>query len=301
MRGHLIVLNAASGRGIRSHVRDHIRALYAAAGVPAEIELVASGRSAGAAMRAAGARHPDVLVAGGGDGTVSAAAAVLAGTGIPLAVLPLGTRNHFARDLGVPLELDAAVAAAIGGVPRRIDVGEVNGEAFVNNASIGVYPAVVRLRQQYQGRGAGKWLPMAWAALAVTRRRPFLGVRLIVDGAPMLRRTPFVFVGNNDYRMEGVRAAQRETLDGGALAVYVMNASGRRSLLWLAFQVLAGRTRELGELDHLHAAEVTVETRRRHIQVARDGEVTTMAAPLTFRIRPKALTVLVPAEANAHG
>lgn len=301
MHGHLIVLNATSGRGIRPDVRDHIRELYEAAGVAAEIELVAPGRSAGTAMREAAARHPDVLVAGGGDGTVSAAAAALADTGIPLGVLPLGTRNHFARDLGIPLELDAAIAAAIGGVPRLIDVGEVNGEVFVNNASIGVYPAVVRLRQQYQGRGAGKWLPMAWAALAVTRRRPFLGVRLIVDGAPMLRRTPFVFVGNNEYRMEGVRAAQRETLDGGVLAVYMMNASGRRSLLWLAFQVLAGRTRELGELDRLHATEVTVETRRRHLQVARDGEVTTMAAPLTFRIRPKSLAVLVPAEANAHG
>lgn len=298
---HLVVLNPTSGSGIRPDVRDRIRELYEAAGVAAEIEVAPPGRTAGAAMRAAAARRPAVLVAGGGDGTVNAAAAAVVDTGIPLGVLPLGTRNHFARDLGIPLDLDAAVGAVIGGVQARIDVGEVNGEVFVNNASIGVYPAVVRLRQQYQGHGTGKWLAMAWAALAVMRRRPFLGVRLVVDGDPMLRRTPFVFVANNDYRMEGVRAAERETLDGGVLAVYVMNASGRRSLLWLAGQVLAGRTRELRELDLFHAAEVTVETRRRRIQVARDGEVSTMTAPLAFRIRPKALTVLVPAEADSRG
>ena len=289
------MLNPASGRGVPADVRDQVVQLFEAAGIAADVELLAPGRAVGDAMRDAVARRPAALVAGGGDGTVNAAAAAVAGTGIPLAVLPLGTRNHFARDAGIPLELEPAVGVAIGGVQRPVDVAEVNGEIFVNNSSIGVYPTIVRLRQEYQGRGRGKWLALAWASLAVLRRSPFLGARLMVDGAPLVRRTPFVFVANNEYRMEGLRAAERETLDGGRLAVYVMNASGRRSLLWLGLQVLAGRTRDLRELDLLHATDVIVETRRRWIQVARDGEVSTMTAPLAYRIRPRALTVLVPA------
>ncbi len=294
MPRYSIVLNPAAGRGHSDDLRDRIEELFEAAGATAACAAPARGQSLDHSIRAALARRPDAVVVAGGDGTVSTAAAALAGTGIPLGILPLGTLNHFARDAGIPLDLEDAIAVVLAGRTRDVDVAEVNGGVFVNNSSIGVYPEIVRLRQHYQNRGRGKWLAMTWATLAVLRRRPFMAVRMAVDGETIVRRTPFVMVGNNEYRMEGLKAASRERLDTGTLSVYVMNASGRRNLLWLGLQVLLGRTQNLGELEMLRAGEVVVETRRRWGQVARDGEVSLMTGPLVYGIRPRALTLLSP-------
>ena len=154
------------------------------------------------------------VVAGGGDGTISTVAALLAGTDKALAVLPLGTLNHFAKDLGLPLELEAAARVAATGRVVRVDVGEVNGRVFINNSSIGLYPRLVRRRQQQQDRlGRGKWAAFLFAGLSVLRRYPFLDVRLEADGRTFSRRTPFVFVGNNDYLMDGLQIGARARLD----------------------------------------------------------------------------------------
>ncbi len=234
------------------------------------------------------------LVAGGGDGTVNVVASALVGTSIPLGVLPLGTLNHFAKDLGVPADLGEAAAIVLAGHTEQVDVGDVNGHIFLNNSSIGVYPRLVRLRERYQRYGLSKWLAAFWAMLAVLRRHSFMGVRIVADGETSVRRTPFVFVGNNRYRMEGLAAGSRESLTDGRLSLYVMNASGRRGLLWLAWQVLIGRADQLRELESAELLEAEIETRRRTIQLALDGEVINERAPLTYRVRPAALTVLVP-------
>ena len=163
-----------------------------------------------AALDAAVAQRPDVVVAAGGDGTVSMVGAALVDRDIALGVLPLGTLNHFARDFGLPLEIEAAVAHVVQGRPVRVDVGEVNGRIFVNNSSLGLYPDIVRDRERQQRRlGWGKWPALAWATLAALRRFPFLSVRLSVDGREQHWRTPFVFVGNNEYLMEGFAIATR--------------------------------------------------------------------------------------------
>ncbi|HEY9443383.1 MAG TPA: hypothetical protein VIQ25_09145, partial [Gemmatimonadales bacterium] len=122
------------------------------------------------------------------------------------------------------------------------------------------------------------------------------------NGEPLLRRTPFVFVGNNEYRMEGLRAGTRETLDRGVLAIYVMNASGRRSLVWLGLQILLGRTGQLQELDTFLLDEATIELKRSAVGVALDGEVAELRPPLVYRSRPGALQIFVPpAEEPAPG
>jgi diacylglycerol kinase family enzyme len=213
---------------------------------------------------------------------------------VPLGVLPQGTLNHFAKDLGVPTDPDQALAVVLGGHTRQVDVGEVCGRIFVNNSSLGVYPRIVRLRERFGVRGPAKWVAALWATLAVLRRHAFAGVRLVVDGEPVLRRTPFVFVGNNEYRMEGLNAGTREALDRGVLSLYVMNASGRRSLAWLGFNILLGRTARLRELDTFLLSEATVEVRRASIGVALDGEVVELRPPLVYRSRPGALRVFVP-------
>lgn len=244
-----------------------------------------------AALRDAIAGHPRMLVASGGDGTVNAVAAVALEHDLPLGIIPAGTLNHFARDLGIPRDLDGALDAVLRGSIRRVDLGEVDGRIFLNNASLGVYPRIVRMRERLRARGLAKWLGALWATLAVARRAPFAAVRLTGDGEPIVRRTPFVLVGNNAYRMEGFHAGTRAALDGGRLWVYAMRASGRRSLLWLAVRVLFGDTREL---EALPASTVVIEVNRRRLSVALDGELAELAPPLECRIRPGALGVLVP-------
>ena len=290
----LVLLNPHSGTGGGRAARDELRRIFADLGVAdrVEVRLLPPARLADAAREAVRAGAAGVVV-GGGDGTISGVAAVLAGTDVPLGVLPLGTRNHFARDLGLPGDLAEAARVAVLGEATRIDVGEVNGRVFVNNSSIGVYPRLVRQRERLQQTGMSKYVAMFWAGLVVLRRHGFFGVRLVADGAPLVRRTPFVFIGNNAYVMEGLRASRRPSLADGRLAVYVMNAGGRRSLLWLALQILLGRTQDVRELDTFEVGELTIETRRRGGHVALDGEVVKMAGPLEYRVRPGALLVRV--------
>jgi diacylglycerol kinase family enzyme len=289
-----IIMNAGSGRGGAVEAARRIEALLAKAGRAGRLTLARHGRDIGPAAERAVEQGTAGLIAAGGDGTVNTLAGIALRAGVPLGVLPQGTLNHFAKDLGVPTDLDGALAVVLEGHTRQVDVGEVCGRIFVNNSSLGVYPRIVRLRERYGARGPAKWLAALWATLAVLRRHPFAGVRLVVDGQPVVRRTPFVFVGNNEYRMEGLRAGTRETLDRGVLALYVMNASGRRSLVWLGLQVLLGRTAQLRELDTFLLSEATIEVRRSQIGVALDGEVVELRPPLVYRSHPGALTVFAP-------
>jgi diacylglycerol kinase family enzyme len=147
-------------------------------------ELVSGGRS--------------IVVAAGGDGTVSTIAAELAGTGTSLGVLPLGPLNHFAKDVGIPLDLEEAVDTVVRGRTVQVDVGEVNGHTFVNNSSLGLYPLIVEERSKHQARGYAKWVAFARSAYEVMRRVPRFSVTIEADGRFRASdRTPFVFVGNS--------------------------------------------------------------------------------------------------------
>jgi diacylglycerol kinase family enzyme len=240
------------------------------------------------------------VVAGGGDGTVGSVAGALAGTDRPLGVLPLGTLNHFAKDLGIPLALEEAARNVCEGRAVPVDVGEVNGHVFVNNSSLGLYPRIVRRREKLQEReGSGKWSAFLRASMAVLLRYPFMSVRLEADGRQIARKTPFVFVGNNEYQVENLRLGARSCLDAGRLSLYVAHRTGRLGLLRLALSALLGRLREAHDFDALCAREIWVETRRpKRIPVATDGEVTVLSTPLHYRIRPGALKVIVPKDVN---
>ena len=289
-----MVLNRASGPGAGDETAARIAELFGAQGRRATVVPAGEGTSPADAARRALQAGCRVIVAAGGDGTVSAAAGAAAGGQVPLGVLPLGTLNHFAKDLGLPLRLEDAVAVVIGGATRLVDVGEVNGRVFINNSSLGVYPNIVELRRRHQDSGLGKWIAALWATLAVLRRRPFLAVRIRMPEEVLLRLTPFVFVGNNEYRMAGLRAGSRESLSGGHLALYVMHAARRSSLLRLGWEVLWRGVDQVQELE-LHAVpEASIETRRRRLRVALDGELLVLDAPLIYRIRRAALRVLTP-------
>ena len=294
-----MVLNASSGQGTSGEAADRLQDIFTAAGREARITLATGGSKISSAMRREVADGCETLIAGGGDGTISTGAAAVLDHGIPLGVLPLGTLNHFAKDLGLPLDLEEAVKVVLEGVVCRVDVGELNGRVFLNNSSLGVYPAIVRLRERYRTRIGGKWIAALWAALTVLRRNPFMAVRIVVEEKTIIRRTPLLLVANNEYRMIGIHAASRESLAKGTLALYVLNADQRPGLLRLAGQLLIRGGDQVEELDLLTVDEATVETRRPRLQVALDGEVVAMSSPLEYRIRPEALRVHMPVEGSA--
>lgn len=268
-----------------------VRRTLERAGVSAEVRVL-PGSACAEAARAAVREGADAVVAAGGDGTVSAVAGALAGTGTPMGVLPLGTLNHFARDLGIPLELDAAARVIAAGAIRRVDVGEVNGRRFVNNSSVGFYPRVVRRRTRLRAF-LGKWLALVWGAIAVLLRLPRIRLRLRTEGVDAPVVTPFLLVANGWYQPGLLRERQRAALDRGALSVYVARRASRLAFLRLAIRWLAGRGRD-EDVVLLSARALSVESRRRSLDVAADGEVLRLRPPLRYEIHPGALAVLAP-------
>ena len=291
-----VIINAGAGCGYASDWAQQLEATFAGVGLDAAITLAGSGEEMIATAQQAINDGAPIVVAGGGDGTINAVASVVVGSGTPFGVLPLGTLNHFAKDLNIPLDHDAAIANVARGVKHQVDVGEVNGRIFLNNSSLGLYPDIVRDREKQQRRlGRGKWLAFSWALIAALRRYPFLSVQLSLNDKVHARRTPFVFIGNNEYLMEGLNIGERERLDGGKLSLYVAQRPGRMGLLKLALHALFGKLSQAKDFDIVTTTEVEIATRHRRLRVATDGEVTVMNTPLQYRIRPAALEVLVPA------
>jgi diacylglycerol kinase family enzyme len=226
----------------------------------------------------------------GGDGTLRCAADALVDGDVPLLVVPAGTRNHFAKDLGVD-DLDAAGRAAAAGVVRAVDVGDVNGHTFVNNSSIGLYPKVVVTREAHERR-----MPKSVANLVAIWEQIRHGHRFWVDVDGRRVRAWMVFVGNGSYGDTVGDLATRDTLDGGVLDVRVVRADAPFARLRIVGALLAGRlaTSPL----HLRSltSDVTIELARAAVDVALDGEVVRLAPPLRYRVRRKALRVVVPGE-----
>ncbi|HEY0386728.1 MAG TPA: diacylglycerol kinase family protein [Pyrinomonadaceae bacterium] len=290
-----IIINASSGTNDKEQARKRLTELFAEGGAQVRISLAQSGEEIIELAQSAVDDGCEPIIAGGGDGTLNAVASVLLATKQTLGVLPLGTLNHFAKDLQIPLELEEAARVCLEGHAARVDVGEVNGRIFLNNSSLGLYPSIVHQREKQQQRlGRGKWPAFVWAALSVFRRYPFLNVRLSVDGCEMARRTPFVFIGNNEYEMESFNLGARSCLDKGQLSLYVAQRTGRLGLLRLGLSALFGSLRQQDDFDAVCTTEIWVETRRAHLRVATDGEVMVMRTPLHYRVRPGALRVLVP-------
>ena len=271
-----------------------------AGGFEPSVTLASDGSKIVDAAKKAVSEGADIIVAGGGDGTINAVASELVGTGVVFGVLPLGTLNHFAKDLGIPLELDQALQTIVDGRRIAVDVAEVNGKFFLNNSSIGIYPDIVKYREAQQRRfGKSKWVAFFWACVNAVRRYPLLNVHLDADNESLARRTPFVFVGNNEYTIDGFDLGGRKTLSAGTLSLYVSQRTGRLGLLGFAVRALFGRLRQASDFDAVLSEQVVIRTRHQRMRVSTDGEVSMMETPLSYRVRAGALTVIVPAVSDA--
>jgi diacylglycerol kinase family enzyme len=291
-----VLLNPAAGTASgRPKIAADLAEMFRALGQEAEIVQLSRGEDPLEAARSASTRFT-IVVAAGGDGTVCGVAAGLAGAPAALGILPLGTLNHFAKDLRIPLDLQKAVAVVAAGHTARVDAGLVNGSVFVNNSSIGIYPSIVDAREALRAQGRRKWPAMAIATFRVLRRYRGVKVTVEIDGRRHTRRTPFVFVGNNEYTIDGIRLGSRARLDEGTLFVYLAPRLRARDLPLLLAKALAGRARQSGEFEIVRAGELWIDKSRagRAQHVALDGEVRIMNTPLHYQARPGALRVVVP-------
>jgi len=295
-----VIISAGAGPGDNNEASERLTRIFTENHIDADISLAQSGAEVTELAQEAARSPYKVIVAGGGDGTVNSVAAAVVDSDKTLGVLPLGTLNHFARDLKIPFDLQAAAQTIVAGHTTEVDVAEVNNRIFLNNSSLGLYPIIVREREKHQRLGYNKWPAFIWATIQALRRYPFLDVRLRVKDELVARTTPFVFIGNNQYAMESFNIGLRDRLDSGVLSVYITNRIGRLRLIGLALRALVGRLRGDKDFLALNSNDVKIQTAHKRLRVAFDGEVEVMETPLQYRVRSRALRVIVPKDAEAE-
>ncbi|WP_187968374.1 diacylglycerol/lipid kinase family protein [Aquibium microcysteis] len=265
------------------------------AGHGVDIEIVRGREIVKALERATARQDVDVVLAGGGDGTISAAAAALMNGNKALAVLPAGTMNLFARGLGVPLTLEEAIEGHALGHMKAVDIATANGRPFVHQFSIGLHARMVQLRSRFEyGSRIGKIWASVRAAVAVLRHPPAIDIALDIGEAEIRTTTTGLGISNNLFGQGHLPYA--DTPDGGVLGIYVAGTANRLELAWLFLAMTLGRWQET-EIVEIHECEkATLKIRsptNRHRCVI-DGELAALEKETVLEIHPRALKVLVP-------
>lgn len=289
----LVLINrggGSAGADALKRVRDALRE----AKFEADIKAV-DGRKAATLAAAAVKKGVKLIVAAGGDGTMSAVAGALSGGKSAMGLLPMGTLNHLARDLGIPTDLAEAAKLLAAGKTRKIDLAELNGRAFVNNSAIGLYPLMIVDRDAQQQRlGRSKRLAMLVASVRTLLHFRHQRLSLTVNDEKKRIDTPLLFVGNNDYRTDIGGAGQRDSIADGHLCVLVMRHNSRRGLIAAAIRALFNRARSDDMIRLENVERLRVDSSRQSLTVSLDGEVLRQSTPLDYRIRKQALTVIAP-------
>lgn len=248
-------------------------------------------REAAHAAIQAGAKR---IAAAGGDGTVSAVAAAVVNTDVELLVIPAGTRNHFARAHGIPLDLDTACGLARDGRIELVDVAWVNDRLFLNTSSVGVYANFVRVREGWE-RWCGYWLASLLSMVRTfVRVRPF-DLWFETDGLERRYSTPQLFIGVGERELKLPKLGGRVERGRPGLHVMIVRGRTRSRLVALAFAAAARGVRAMSRTPHLDAfllKDFSVE--QRHSTVAVDGEVVTLRSPLRYQLGHRALRLVVP-------
>ena len=290
-----VILNPGSGKKKDDTHRERIETALARHPGRFALRVVSRGQSIADEADSAAREGFGILVAAGGDGTVTAVADVAHRHGLTLGVLPMGTFNFFARSLHMPEEVEDAVDLLATGRTRDVPVAEVNGRMFLNNASIGLYPAILQQREGTYRRWGRSRIAAHWSVLLFFMRfhKP-LSMQVTVDGEQIRARTPLVFVARSAYQLELFGLDGTEAVRDGRFAVFLAPDGTRWQLLVLAIRLI-WRSMERGrDFDFFAGRRVEIETRRERRLVARDGERERMRSPFAFRIRDKPLRVIAP-------
>ena len=297
------VLNRQSGT-LKSVDLDsfciYLKSAFAHRGISVECRAV-GGRGLIPALReAVETEDTDILIAGGGDGTISAAASIVQEAGKPLGIIPAGTMNMFARSLGIPLDIHAAADALAGGSIRRCDFATANGRMFLYQYAVGLHPKMVRLRNEQEFRSRlGKILASASALLQSLGQPPLFDVELKVDGAPSKRRVSSIAVSNNRFG-EG-HFPYADHVDGGELGLYVVGAISDRSSARLITDLILGTWRSNDDVQEFGAKKISLEFLNlpRRARASIDGELIGLEEKVSLEIHPGGLQVLAPATDTA--
>lgn len=290
-----LVLNGAAGKKDALANEEKIRVRL----TPRVKEFVSysvrRGADIAAAAKRAAQEGADVVVALGGDGTQSAVAGALAGSDTVMGVLPGGTFNYFARELGVGETLDAALETLLSGRIRRLDVGEVNGRIFLNNASFGLYPKILEQREAIYKRWGRSRLAAYWSVvLTLWDMRDPMHLSLTLDGEKRDFYTPLAFVARSAYQLENMGLEGADAVRNGQLALFLAKGHSPRQLMAAAFRLAFGKTARGQDFDLLIADEILIETRQSRRLLAFDGEKAYLARPFRLRVQREALSVIVP-------
>lgn len=274
------IINDRSGNAQTSS-KTTVNKMFAKHGVEIDFYEIQDGNSISDLAKEAVKKNYDTIVAGGGDGTLNAVATALVDKPkIKFGILPLGTLNHFAGALNIPLDLEKAVETIVAGHTIAIDVGEVNGYIFLNNSSLGLYPAIVRLREIMQKSGWSKWPAATWAAAKMFTR--FRRLRLKITSSAVTEMTTdcsMLFIGNNTYEMNLSNLGKRPTLVGGNIWVMVPNVSTRWNFITSILASVLAREKHK-DIITFNANKMNVMTKKKILKVAIDGEVVRITPPL---------------------
>ncbi|NDV00385.1 diacylglycerol/lipid kinase family protein [Pseudoroseicyclus tamaricis] len=297
-----LIANETSGKRDAERLHALRRMLQERLGTEVRYRPFQNAEEIAGAAREAREEGKGTVFAAGGDGTLSCIADVLKGSGVAMAPLPMGTFNFFARGLDIPEGDEAAVDALAGGEVREFPVGEVNGRVFLNNASLGVYPAILRARETVYKNWGRSRLAAYWSVLKILAQ-PGHGMRLTVevDGQRHDLHTPMVFVGSNPFQLRLFHLDGAELPEDGKLAFYYGQNVGRfamlRTAVWLGFKK-ARKDREFGMLAG-HEITVTVPKKSKRLVVAMDGERFHFDPPVKMRLLDHSLLVVVPKSSHA--
>ncbi len=292
-----VLANPGSGRNSKDAAA--IDVAMRAFGPDATLRRWQKGEDLGDAVRAAINDGFTTIVAAGGDGTVMGVATALMHSGVNLGVLPLGTFNYFARGLGLPQEPEPAAKAILNGHPKAISVGSVNGQVFLNNASLGVYPAILQAREDAYSRFGRSRLMAHWTALRTIARfqRP-MQMELQMESETRPLRSPLIFVARSAYQLERFGLTGAQAISDDHFAVFIEKTGNRWELLKLAMRLVLGRVQVGRDVDLIYTRDMQIVTAKRRPKVAFDGEKSRMLAPLRFQIHDAALNIIVPDEAD---
>ncbi|MGB3405987.1 MAG: diacylglycerol kinase family protein [Jannaschia sp.] len=292
-----IILNPGSGKSKRES-RRQIEAAVARHPGRFEMRVLRKGQDIADVARGAVSDGFAVLVAAGGDGTIGAVAEVVQEAGLTLGLLSMGTFNFFARGLDLPEDIEAATDLIVRGSTRKIFVGEVNGRMFLNNASIGLYPAILAQREGIYKRWGRSRMAAHWSVLRTFMRfhRP-LSLTVVVDGRPIRRQTPIVFVARSAFQLEFFDVDGVADVEAGKFGLFIAPDKGRLSLILFALRLAWKSTSSGRDFDYMAGSSIDIETRSKRRLIARDGEREKMRSPFVFRMRPDPLIVIAP-EAN---
>jgi YegS/Rv2252/BmrU family lipid kinase len=292
-----VVMNRGSGRGKEKRLRGQIEDALKPRCAHFEIRPTTRGSDLTDMARQAVCDGFGLIIACGGDGTQSAVAGALAGTEAVMGILPGGTFNYFARDLGVGETIEDALETICNGCARPIDIGQIENLIFLNNVSLGAYPHILKTRESIYKRWGRSRIAAYWSVLVALRRlRHPMQLKARVNGDTRDVTTALVFVARSAYQLDNFGLEGADAIRQGKFALLIAKALKPMPLIRSALRLAFGFSARNSDFDLIETDEVTIESRKHRMLVAHDGEKTVMASPFRLRVWHDGLQVLLPAD-----